>query len=198
MDLFLTYFRLMTDTRTCTDTISLIFKILERHPLENQNEGRQIIRVLGNVLDETKMAVFDIIIINKFLTMYYNSVRTNNPLYKKYSHLNRGLENCIKIIIKNTLNHNVLMIINIVIEWAIKADDQEGSYDFGQILHCATLYYYPTVFGNSIDDKLFNNIIKLIESPNSVSALLGHKMFQNLIDRNKNTREFEAPRIFFK
>lgn len=57
---------------------------------------------------------------------------------------------------------------------------------------CKAKTYYESLRG-----ELFANVVRLIESANSVCSLLGHKMLQNLLDRNDNASYFASPRIFF-
>lgn len=176
-----------------TEIISEVFTVLDEDSEQDDDSRRVIIRVLCKALENYSWIEFNTDMMIKVLRIYYHSV------IDKQDALRKGLEICLKTIIKNVSNNHILMIIELVMSWVTESDEEDETevYDFGTVLQFATQRYVVNYYIDSLSPKLMTNIIRLIESRNTVRSLLGHKMFQNLLNRNKNEHQFFSPRIYF-
>ncbi|XP_044019246.1 uncharacterized protein LOC122859629 [Aphidius gifuensis] len=165
------------------------------------DNAKTMIRVLYEILsnyswDNSEKTINSI---EKLLTIYHSSINLNNKNNKKHATLKKGLELCIRNTIDNLQNDNILPIIYRMCCWTIEDNiNNEIIHDFARPLEYAASIYKTSLLIKTFDDKLLPLLMKMISSNNRLISLLGNRVIQCLIDRNKNRQQFEKPRTFFK
>lgn len=81
-----------------------------------------------------------------------------------------------------------------MLEWTFEDISDTALLDFGNLLEYAAVIHISEAYLNSIPDDVFPLVLNLIASDNILHSLLGNRVLQHLLDRNKNRLHFETPR----
>ncbi|GJQ72295.1 putative transcription initiation factor TFIID subunit [Trypoxylus dichotomus] len=129
--------------------------------------------------------------------MYRDSVLPSDA--SDYTHLKKGLEVCIRRLLKNMHNDDLLKVIENMLTWTVHSEiNDEALLDFGNVLEYAAMLHQSGLYRYSLTESIFSNILLLIASENLLNSLLGHRVLQHMMDRRGNRQQFDTPRIFFQ
>lgn len=163
---------------------------------------RVIIKILYEILDfyEWPETNDTITVIERLLNFFYiTTINTNTNgtliLHKK---LKKGLEICLRNIIKHLSNDQLLIIVYHMCSWTMENDMNDNIIlGFGSILEYTAYMHQATLYEKTLTPIIFPLLMKMIASNNKIVSLLGNRVIQSLIDRKENKLNFDTPKIFF-
>ncbi|XP_043674045.1 uncharacterized protein LOC122631902 isoform X1 [Vespula pensylvanica] len=167
----------------------------------NVYDIRIIIKILYEILDFYEWPETDdtISVIERLLSFFYMTIINTDANDKSYSNkLKRGLEICLRNIIKHLSNYQLLIIIYHMCSWTMEKDMNDNIIlKFGSILEYTAYLHQATLYEKTLTPIIFPLLMEMIASNNKLISLLGNRVIQYLIDRKANRIHFDTPKIFF-
>ncbi|KAL2715048.1 hypothetical protein V1478_014746 [Vespula squamosa] len=161
---------------------------------------RLIIKILYEILDsyEWPETTDTISIIERFLNFYYITVINTDTNDKFSEQIKKGLEICLRNVIKHLSNYQLLIIIYHMCSWTMEKDMSDNIIlAFGSILEYTACMHQATLYEKTLTPIIFPLLMEMIASNNKIISLLGNRVMQYLIDRKANRLNFATPKIFF-
>ncbi|XP_012057253.1 PREDICTED: uncharacterized protein LOC105620362 [Atta cephalotes] len=113
--------------------------------------------------------------------------------------IKKGLEVCIRNIIRHIPNDQMLVIIQHMCSWTIAADTtDEFVLEFGSLLEFAAYIHQADLYEQTLTPTIFPLLMQMVGSSSRLISLLGNRVLQWLIDRQDNRAVFDTPKIFFE
>lgn len=183
-------------------TIHLMWDRIETVNI-NIEDKRKIIRILYELLDvynwpDTHETVT---VIERILNLFYISITSSHATVNviPYATFKKGLEVCIINIVKHISNDHLLIIIQHMCSWIVeKGMTDEIILDFGSTLEYTAYIHKVTLYEKTLTPKIFPLLMEMIASTSKIISLLGNRVTQYLLDREKNKMNFDTPKIFFE
>ncbi|XP_034951225.1 uncharacterized protein [Chelonus insularis] len=129
--------------------------------------------------------------------MYHSGINTVKKSRNK--NLKDSLEVLLRIIIGKLSNDSLLSIISKICSWILETNVSEKYiWELGKIVEHAAYHYETNLLEETFTKDVLHIFMQMIYSSDPLINLLGNRIFQHLIDRNKNKTYFESPEIFFQ
>ncbi|KAK9310300.1 hypothetical protein QLX08_000311 [Tetragonisca angustula] len=183
-------------------TIHLMWDRIETLNI-NIEDTRKIIRILYELLDVYKWPDTHetVTVIERILNLFYISITSLHATVNvmPYATFKKGLEVCIINIVKHVSNDHLLIIIQHMCSWVVeKGMTDEIILDFGSTLEYTAYIHKVTLYEKTLTPKIFPLLMEMIASTSKIISLLGNRVTQYLLDREKNKMNFDTPKIFFE
>ena len=82
-----------------------------------------------------------------------------------------------------------------MLEWALSEEfSDESLLNYGSLLEYASVLHNAENFSISLNENVAINLLCLVADNSMLKSLLGHRVFQNIMDRSGNKNTFQAPR----
>ncbi|KAK9727841.1 hypothetical protein QE152_g18982 [Popillia japonica] len=204
----------------CGEHIRCLNLLLDVVESSSPANARKVMRVIYDLVRDYKWVTMDEELMYRFLNMYrlvrdYKWVTMDEELMYRFlnmyrdsilpteasdfSYLKKGLEVCVRRLLKNMNNSDLLKVIENMLQWTLYSEiNDEALLDFGNVLEYASMLHRCGLYRFSLTESIFSNILLLIASENLLNSLLGHRVLQHMMDRRGNRQQFDTPRIFFQ
>lgn len=171
----------------------------------NVEDARSIIQMLYELLDvyEWPATQETVMTIEKMLELFHAGIMDTRSTTFNFSvsltNLKKGLEVCLRNIIKNLSNYHLLVIVQHMCSWIVASSiTDEIVLEFSNILEYAAYMHQTGFYEETLTPTIFPLLIQMIGSTSRLTNLLGNRVLQYLLDRRKNRAIFNTPRIFLE
>ncbi|XP_011696864.1 PREDICTED: protein EFR3 homolog B-like [Wasmannia auropunctata] len=201
--------------------VHAIWNKLTELPEINAEDARGIVRILYELLDiyewpatpdtvaavERTLGLYHASIIAQLTTicesLSSSSLVLSSPPPPSPSlplgSLKKSLEVCMRNIVKNLSNDQLLVIVQHLCSWTVAADaNDEFVLEFGNVLEFAAYIHQAGLYEQTLTPTIFPLLMRMVGSPSRLTSLLGNRVLQFLLDRKDNRAVFDTPKIFFE
>lgn len=166
-------------------------------------DTRAIIKILYEILSFYKWPETNdtITVIERLLKLFYRSIIGTNTCNTPTAciTIKKGLEICLRNMIKHLSNDQLLIIVYHMCSWTIQRDISDDTIlEFGSILECTAHMHQTTLYEKTLTPIIFPLLMQMIASNSRIINLLGNRVVQYLIDRKRNRLNFDTPKLFFE
>ncbi|KAK2582584.1 hypothetical protein KPH14_004872 [Odynerus spinipes] len=166
-------------------------------------DTRAIIKILYEILGIYKWPDSNdtITVIERLVKFFYKSIIDTNAYDNSITciTLKKGLEICLRNMIKHLPNDQLLIIVYHMCSWTIQRDISDDIIlEFGSILEYTAHMHQANLYEKTLTPIIFPLLMQMIASNSRIVSLLGNRVIQYLIDRKGNRLNFDTPRIFFE
>ncbi|XP_058793082.1 uncharacterized protein LOC131665289 [Phymastichus coffea] len=162
-----------------------------------------VVKVLYESLENYKWPEDEetVIFLKRLLNMFNKSLKSASKKTKDmaYTNLRACLELSVRYLIRNIANNHRMVAIEYMSSWAIKKDMYDDFIlNYGSTLEYAAYMHQGTSLTDTLNADILSMLMLMIGSNIRFVSLLGNRIFQYLIDSNKNQMLFNNPKIFFQ
>ncbi|KAJ8923068.1 hypothetical protein NQ315_001617 [Exocentrus adspersus] len=162
-------------------------------------EGQSLMQITYEVLEKIKWRMVSKTLITRFITMLESSIYPNDVYDDVYVPLKTGIELCIKHLILNISNTDIMAVLKKFLKTMVSEyDNIEFITSFGSLASFAASRFVLKSFHDSFTPDLLDNIRALLSDttdPNMFLMII--RIWLNLLDRKDNSSKVNEPRIFF-
>ncbi|KAG5319119.1 EFR3A protein, partial [Acromyrmex heyeri] len=178
-------------------------------------DARGIIRILYELLDVYVWPATQdtVAIIERMLTLFHASIiaRLNSLSFSSslppssssspsvLGNLKKGLEVCLRNIIKHISNDQMLVVIQHLCSWTVAVGTtDEFVLEFASLLEFSAYMHQADLYEQTLTPIIFPLLMQMVGSSSRLISLLGNRVLQWLMDRQDNRAIFDTPKIFFE
>lgn len=148
------------------------------------------------VIDKQKLLPF----VTRLLDFFAHSIAKDGNKISTYKYLRKGFEVCLRRIFERVENQHRLLIVTTMLNWFSMVNmSNQDVLEFSSLLYHVANYYNVGIYNESFGEGLIEHILsQLVASTDSTNSLVGCRLLQIFLDRQKNTPYLSVPTLFYE
>lgn len=149
------------------------------------------------VIDKQKLLPF----VSRLLDFFAYSISKSDTKIPEYGYLRKGFEVCLRRIFERVENSHRFLIISTMLNWLSITSSMSNNdiLEFSALIDHAAKLYKVEGYMESLNESVFVHVlINLVSSSNALYSLVGCRLLERFLDRQRNSPFLMAPTIYYE
>lgn len=138
--------------------------------------------------------------VTRLLDFFSLSLTKGDSEVAGYRCLRKGFVLCLNRTFERADNANLLTIVKTMLNWlSIVQMAEDELYEFAALLENAAKLYHVVFYNDALGEGFLDHVLdNLVGSPHQIYSLIGCRLLQHLLDRQRNLPYLVTPTIYYE